>query len=102
MKKYRLDQYIQDATIPPFPLEVSDEETILIKAPDGDTVLAVEEATSSRARLRLLCGEQFNRVLELIGKENFGVMTALVMDMMRHFGFDLTQVPAGGSGASSS
>lgn len=102
MKTYRFDQYVQDAAVEPFRLEISPDETIVIEAPDGNAVLQLEEVGSSRERLRLLCGEQFDRVVELIGNKPPAVLKRLSQDMARHFAVDPGQAPVGGTGASSS
>lgn len=99
-KAYKLDQYVKDAKTEPFPLEVSVDETLLIPVPDGDTMLEIEEARSSRVTLELLCGEHADRVFELIGPAPAAVMSELVQDMLKHFGITAEQAPPGGSRAS--
>lgn len=99
-KAYKLSKYVDEAKVEPFPLEVSDEETLLIPAPDGDTMLEIEEARSSRRTLELLCGEHADRVLELVGPAPAAVMSDLVQDMLKHFGITPEQAPPGGSRAS--
>lgn len=103
MKTYRFDQYVQDAQIDPFVLEVSDdpEENITIPAPDGDTILKLEEAFSSRDRLKLFLGDRYDQVWKHIEHAPGGVMAKLVKDMAAHFGMDFQRAPVGGTGASS-
>jgi hypothetical protein len=97
-RTYKFDRYLTEARAEPFVLEVGDGDEVSIPAPDGDTVLAIEESRSSRRTLELLCGDQYDRVRELIGPAPAGVLTALVADMVEHFG--LAAVPPGGSSAS--
>lgn len=102
MKTYRFDKYVQEAAVPPFVLEVSDDEKIEIPAPSTETVLLLEESSSSRERLRLLTGPAADRVMELVSAQPMHVMSGLAMDIARHFGVDMAQAPVGGFGASSS
>jgi hypothetical protein len=106
-KTHKFSRYIAEAARPPFVLEIDgdghDDGTPLfieIECPDGDTMLEVEESGSSRTNLELLCGKHANQVLELLGPAPAGAMTALVQDMMRHFGITPDQAPPGGSRAS--
>ncbi len=96
-KTFKFNRYLTEAKREPFTLEVSENETISIPPPDGETVLLIEESRSSRRTLALLCGEHYDRVNELISKAPAGVLTSLVGDMVDHFG--LNQVPPGGSPA---
>ncbi|TDQ01244.1 hypothetical protein [Labedaea rhizosphaerae] len=97
-KTYKFTQYISQAKVEPFPLELDDGQVLQIPAPDGDTVLEIEESRSSRRTLALLCGEHYERVRELVGSAPASVLNALVTDMVDHFG--LSPVPPGGSSAS--
>lgn len=97
-KTFKFDQYLREADKPPFVLEISEDETIEIPAPDGDTVMAIEESRSSRTNLELLAGEHSERVLELVGSAPASVMIGLVQDMSKHFG--LFAAAPGGSRAS--
>jgi hypothetical protein len=99
-KTFKFNQYVKEAERPPFVLEISDGDTIEIEAPNGDTMLEIEEARSSRTTLELLAGEHSERILELIGPAPAGVMTDLVQDMLKHFGITKEQSPSGGSRAS--
>ena len=98
-RTYRFDRYVAEARAEPFVLELAGGEQISIPAPDGDTVLEIEESRSSRRTLELLCGDEYERVRELVGGAPASVLTALVSDMVEHFG--LTPVPPGGGSASS-
>ena len=104
MKTYRFDQYVQDAAIEPFVLAFSDnaDENVTIPAPDGDTILKLEEASSSRDRLKLFLGDQHDAVWTHVKSAPGGVMAKLVKDIAEHFGMDFQRTPPGGTGASSS
>lgn len=105
-KTHKFSNYVREATKPPFVLEIDGEHddgtplTIEIECPDGDTMLEVEESGSSRTNIELLCGKHADQVLELLGPAPAGAMSALVQDMMRHFGITPEQAPPGGSRAS--
>ena len=92
--KYSFDSYRKSA-LTPFVLELEDR-TITIPVPDGETVLEIEEAGSSRRRLELLCGEHFDEVFDLVRKEDPSVMLGLTEDMVEHFNLGGGRPPAGG------
>ncbi|MBP2341124.1 hypothetical protein JOF41_007378 [Saccharothrix coeruleofusca] len=102
MKTYRFDQYREDAAIEPYVLEVDEQRSITIPAPSTDTILKLEETSSTRERLMLLCGEHADEVFGLLKDESMHVMVRFVMDLAKHYGVDLQRVPVGGTGASSS
>lgn len=103
MKTYRFDQYVEDADVEPFVLEMpGGQDNIVIDYPNGDSLLALEEASSSRERLQLLLGAQHDTAWKSIGKAKGSVMTAIVVDICKHFGLDFQRAPLGGTGASSS
>src|ERR1700742_2044153 len=93
-KTYKFTRYVEEAKAEPFTLELDDGEVIEIPAPDGDTVLEIEESNSSRRSLELLCGKHYDRVRELVGAAPASVLNALVADMVAHFG--LSPAPPGG------
>lgn len=97
---FKLSKYVAEANSKPFDLEISDDEVLSIPVPDGDTMLEIEESRSSRATLELMCGEHFDRVMDLVGPAPVGVLNALVQDMLKHFGITADQAPPGGSRAS--
>jgi hypothetical protein len=93
-KTYKFDRYVEDAKVEPFTLELSEDEVLEIPPPDGETVLEIEEATSSRVMLELLCGEHYDRVWELIRHRPASVLNGLARDIGDHFG--LSSAPPGG------
>lgn len=100
MKTYRFDRYVAEAAVEPFVLEVGDDEVIEIAAPTTEAILLLEESRSSRERLRLLAGPAADKLMDLIAGQPMHVMSALVLDIGRHFGVDISQAPPGGSRAS--
>lgn len=101
-KNKTLEQYRAEARGGAFVLEVSDTESITIPVPDGETFLDLGEVAANDARgmLELLCGEQYDDVMTVLGSEPATVMFAVIQDMLRTFGItDVGNAP-GGSRAS--
>ncbi|PKW15923.1 hypothetical protein [Saccharopolyspora spinosa] len=98
-KTYKYSRYVAEAKKEPFVLELDDGDQISIQAPSGEVLLEIEEAFSSRRRLELLTGDQYDRVFELVRHAPAGALNGLVSDMVEHFG--LSPVPPGGGRASS-
>ncbi|WP_027944028.1 hypothetical protein [Amycolatopsis taiwanensis] len=98
-KTYKYSRYVSEAQKDPFVLELEDGEQISISAPSGAVLLEIEESGSSRQRLELLTGDEYDRVYELMRDAPAGALNGLVADMADHFG--LSAVPPGGSRASS-
>lgn len=93
-KTYKFDRYVKDAKAEPFVLQISDDETIEIAAPDGETMIEIEESASSRRTLELLTDKHFDRVWDLVRHAPVGVLNQLANDMADHFG--LNPQPPGG------
>jgi hypothetical protein len=70
----------------PFKLEVDTDKVIEIPRPDGNTMVAIESAASSRELITLLCGEHADEILELFGPEDHTALKALGTDIQKHFG----------------
>lgn len=98
-KTYDFDSYLKEARPTDFVLKVGPDETITIPPPDSGTLLLIDEARTARRTLELLCGEQWDRVFDLIRDKHSGVLNALVADVRRHFNLDGSL--EGGSPASS-
>jgi hypothetical protein len=96
-KTYDFTSYLAEARPTPFVLRVSDEEQISIEPPDTETLLLIDEATTARRTIELLCGDQFDQVFNLIRHQHKGVMERLLLDMRKHFNLD--PAPPGGGGA---
>ena len=90
------DQYVKEASKPPFEIPVDDENTITINEPTGAQVIEAQRLAATgdvEAQLRCICGEAADEVVPLILGAPAGVMSALVVDIMRHFGYDAGEVP---------
>lgn len=85
-KSYNLADYRRQANKPPFPFKIDDDRTIMIEPPDGDAVMAVMATDNVREQFRLLAGESFDEIIEIVGAEQGGVLKALLQDMSAHFG----------------
>jgi len=95
---YDFDSYLAEARPTAFVLKVSDEQTITIEPPSSETMLLLDEATTARRQLELLCGDQWQDVFGLVRTKHSGVLNKLTTDMLKHFGVD--QVVSGGGRAS--
>jgi len=85
-KTFDLARYRAEAMGEPFPLRVDDDTVIEIPRPTGDVILAAEQVTSSTELLKLLCGDQYDAFMDVVGKEDFAVLQAISEDMREHFG----------------
>jgi hypothetical protein len=95
------DHYLKEASRPPFELRVSDEETITITNPTGAQMHRIAEGMRSEdtdVTLMGLCGDQYERVIELLSDAPYEVTTSLTEDLLDHFGFltDVTLVGPSG------
>lgn len=82
------DQYAAEATHDPFQLPVSAEETLVIPAPTGASLLQWARAYRSgdmEAMLITLCGEHWQRVEQLLAEAGMKALEALITDMMMFF-----------------
>lgn len=93
-----LSQYRKEADVKPFVLEVDDSTSITIQPPDGDAFLSLGEVQMNDAHgmLSLLCGDQYEEVMDVLGKEPGPVLLAVVQDMARKFGLIEPGVAPGG------
>jgi hypothetical protein len=84
----RWDQYVEEARIEPFRLEVSDDETLVIEAPTGVSLMRIMRGLREgdlEAILIGLTGEQWPRLEELMGGVGHKAMPKLTEDLMDHF-----------------
>ena len=84
----RWDEYAAEAAHDPFQIPVSDDETIIIEAPTGASLIQWARAyrtNDMEAMLITLCGEQWNRVEPLLAKAGHSAMENLITDMMLFF-----------------
>ena len=91
------DHYLKEAARPPFELRVSDDETITICNPTGAQLHRIAEgmrANDSDVTLFGLCGDQYDRIAELLADAPYKVTASLTEDLLDHFGFltDITMV----------
>ncbi len=87
MTTFKLDKYRTEAQVPPFELELAEGQTILIDPPDGEAMMVISETPIYEARtmLRSLCGDHYDDLWAVLGKEQASVVTALIVDMVKHF-----------------
>lgn len=88
-RRYSFQQYLSEAKVQPFVLEtgLEDPAEISIAPPSGDALLTISEnGGSPRKVLALLCGEQYEAVMDLVGPAPAEVMAALIEDLLAHFG----------------
>lgn len=95
------DQYVEEAEHAPFELPVSKDETLIIKAPTGASLIQwarAYRANDIEAMLIVICGEQWTRVEQLLSNAGHRAMENLITDMMLHFDLaeDITLVGPGG------
>lgn len=82
------DQYTEEAAHDAFELPVSKDETLVIQAPTGASLIQWARAYRSNdieAMLLTLCGEHWPRVEQLLSKAGHTAMEALITDMMLFF-----------------
>lgn len=82
----RLAQYRAEATKGPFVLELDDDNTLTIPAPNGNVLLQMDTIFTTDGILRKLAGDHYDAVLEAVGGEDGAVLIALMKDMQRHWG----------------
>jgi hypothetical protein len=95
------DQYTEEAKHDPFELPVSKDETLIIQAPSGASLIQWARAYRSQdgeAMLITLCGDQWPRIEQLLAGAGHKAMNELITDMMLFFDLaeDLTLVGPGG------
>lgn len=95
------DQYTEEAAHAPFELPVSKDETIIIEAPTGATLVQWARAYRSsdiEAMLITLCGEQWPAIEKLLARAGHEAFSNLVTDMMIFFDLaeDITLIGPGG------
>ena len=95
------DEYAEEAKHDPFQLPVRGEETIVVEAPTGASLLQWARAYRSgdmEAMMITLCGEQWPRVEGLLANAGQKAMENLITDMMIFFDLaeEVTLVGQGG------
>ena len=84
-KKYQLAVYRRRAVKAPFELIIDEDKTVSIPPPSTDVLLDVAEATTPREQLRLLAGDQYDALMEVLGPEPGGILKPLLADLTAHF-----------------
>lgn len=85
---HKWDQYVAEAKIAPFELEVSEDETLTVTAPSGVALMRIMQGLREgdiHAILVALTGDQWDRLEELLGGAGHKAMPKLTEDMMDHF-----------------
>jgi hypothetical protein len=95
------DQYVDEARIEPFRLEVSDDETLVIEAPTGVSLIRIMQGMREgdlEAILIGLTGDAWPRLQQLMGGVGHKAMPKLTEDLMDHFDIYEDVVLVGPSG----
>lgn len=85
-KPYALARYINEATKKPFPFIVDDTKTIEIEQPSSQVVLVIDQAENTEEAFRMMVGDKFDEIVEVIGDQPGGVLKLLINDIRDHFG----------------
>lgn len=82
-----LADYAAEATRAPFTLDVGGQAgPLVIQPPTVETLLAIEEAVTSRDALKVIAGDAYAELMPLLAGQPAGVLDALLADMRAHFG----------------
>lgn len=82
------DQYVEEAKIEPFRLQISDDETLVFEAPSGAALMEIHRGLNAgdlELILYSLAGDQWPRLQELFGGAGHKAVPALAEDLMDHF-----------------
>lgn len=95
------DEYAAEAKHDPFQLPVSEDQTIIIEAPTGASLIQWARAYRTgdmEAMLITLCGDEWSKVEPLLAKAGHSAFENLITDMMVFFDLaeDVTLVGPGG------
>lgn len=84
----RWDQYVSEAQHDPFELPVSDDEVIVVAYPTGASSVQAARAFRNddpQAFMSAVCGDQYDRVWDLVSSAPKDVMSELMTDMLAYF-----------------
>jgi hypothetical protein len=97
MAKFVIDQFRKDAgSLEPFELDDGQGGEIVIHPPDSEAVLDINDYRDQpRVILQKLCGDEYERVWELVRHEPPGVLNAMVEAMVKTFYPNAQDVPGG-------
>ena len=95
------NEYAEEAKHDAFQLPVSEDETIIVEAPTGASLIQWARAYRTgdmEAMLITLCGDQWNRVEKLLATAGHSAFENLITDMMLFFDLaeDVVLVGQGG------
>lgn len=95
------DEYVEEARIEPFRLEVSEDETLVFEAPSGAALMNIMRGLRQgdlELILASLAGDQWDRLQELFGGAGHKALPALTEDLMDHFDLydEVTLIGPGG------
>lgn len=95
------DDYTSEAAHAPFELPVSEDQTIVIQAPTGASLIQwarAYRAGDMEAMLVTLCGDEWSQVEPLLAKAGHSAFENLITDMMIFFDLaeDVTLIGPGG------
>lgn len=91
---YDFNSYLLEARPTDFVLKVSEEQSITIPPPTAEILMRLDEVTTARHMLQLICGKSWPEIYELFKDKHAEAMTALVKDIRLHF--NLQRDPPGG------
>jgi hypothetical protein len=97
----KFSEYRKEAKTEPFVLIDDDGAEIALEYPDSEQLIELSELPQNqpRALLAKLCGDQYDKIWELVRHEPIDVLNALVQDITEHFGLRTAQDLPGGSKA---
>ncbi len=70
----------------PFPLDLDADTTVQIPRPTGGTLFDIEEATTSREVVTLMCGDHADAVFTALDDADFEIVGELAAALQKHFG----------------
>lgn len=82
---HRWSDYVREGTRPDFVIEVPDAENIVIRNPTGDQLLAAQKADDPLKQIRLLCGDDAERLIDLVRQAPAAVINNVAEDILTHF-----------------
>ena len=89
-KKFQLSKYRKAAEKSPFVLEVDEETSISVDPPRAKNIIKLSKIDEGdlEGQLKLIAGDAYDALMEVVADESFDVLEAILKDMMDHFGMD--------------
>jgi len=93
MSEYDFSKYVVEAAGGPFKLNVpasGDKKAyqIVVGPPDAEKTLQLDEVTTMRARCRIICGDKWPEIYELMKDKHPSGLDLLISDILDHFKVD--------------